>query len=170
MVQGARRRVGFRRRREGRTDYRRRLRLLRSGTARAVVRKSLNQVQVQIVGYDERGDRILASAVSGELRDFGLAGATGNVPAAYLTGLLAGRRAVEKGITGAVLDLGVQRPAAGGRLFAAAKGLVDAGLAVPHGDDVFPSEDRVQGAHLGDARRTEVAAVKAKVQGGTHDA
>src|SRR2546427_4748759 len=100
MVQGARRRVGFRRRREGRTDYRRRLRLLRSGTARAVVRKSLNQVQVQIVGYDERGDRILASAVSGELRDFGLAGGAGGGPPPPLPRLFAGGRAAGGGGAG----------------------------------------------------------------------
>src|SRR3989304_4874432 len=97
MVQGARARVPFRRRREGRTDYRRRLRLLRSGQARAVVRKSLNQTQVQIVAYDERGDRILASAVSRELSDFGWSGTTGDIAAAYLTGVLAGRRAGGRG-------------------------------------------------------------------------
>jgi len=163
MAQGPRHKVPFRRRREGRTDYRRRLRLLRSGEARAVVRKSLNQTQVQIVTYDERGDRVVASAVSGELKEFGWAGAAGNVPAAYLTGLLAGRRAAKHGVTSAVLDLGVQHPTGGGRLFAAAKGLVDAGVAVPHGEDVMPSDERVRGAHLGDARAKEIAAVKAKL-------
>jgi len=166
MAQGARRKVPFRRRREGRTDYRRRLRLLRSGEARAVVRKSLNQTQVQIVAYDERGDRVVASAVSGELKEFGWAGATGNVPAAYLTGLLAGRRAAKHGVKSAVLDLGVQHPTGGGRLFAAARGLVDAGISVPHGEDVMPSDARVRGAHLGDARAKEIAAVKAKLEAG----
>src|SRR3990172_4042860 len=128
MVEGARKRIPFRRRRggrEGRTDYRRRLRLLRSGRLRAVVRKSLNQTQVQIIRYDERGDQVLASAVSNELRGLGWTGTTGNVPAAYLTGLLVGRRAVGAGITAAVLDLGVQKPVGGGRVFAAAKGLID---------------------------------------------
>ena len=164
MVEGARRRVGFRRRREGRTDYRRRLRLLRSGEARAVVRRSLNQTQVQIVAYDERGDRVVASAVSDELKQFGWTGGTGNVPAAYLTGLLAGRRAAKQGVSSAVLDLGVQHPTGGGRLFAAAKGLLDAGVKVPHGEEVLPSDARIRGAHLGEARATEVAAVRAKVE------
>jgi large subunit ribosomal protein L18 len=166
MAQGARRRVPFRRRREGRTDYRRRLRLLRSGDARAVVRKSLNQIQIQIVAYDEKGDRVVASALSGELREFGWTGTTGNVPAAYLTGLLAGRRAAKHGVTSAVLDLGVQRPSVGGRLFAAAKGLVDGGLQVPHGEVVLPSAERIAGAHLGEARRKEIAAVKGKMEAG----
>lgn len=163
MVEGARKRVPFRRRREGRTDYRRRLRLLRSGRVRAVVRKSLNQTQVQIVEYTERGDRILVSAVSNELRDLGWTGTTGNVPAAYLTGLLAGRRAAKAGITAAVLDLGIQKPVHGGRVFAAAKGLVEGGVEVPHGEGVFPSEDRLHGSHLPEARRAQIDAVRAKV-------
>src|SRR2546426_171823 len=152
---GTRRRVPFRRRREGRTDYRRRLRLLRSGEVRAVVRRSLNQTTVQIVRYDEAGDRILAAAVSNELRALGWTGATGNVPAAYLTGWLAGRRAGGKGVANAVLDLGVQRPSPGGRLFAAARGLVDAGLQLPHGEGVFPKDDRVQGKHLPAGKQKE---------------
>jgi len=166
MVQGPRARVPFRRRREGRTDYRRRLRLLRSGQARAVVRKSLNQTQVQIIAYDEKGDHVLASAVSRELADFGWSGTSGNVPAAYLTGLLAGRRAAEKGVKAAVLDVGAQPPSLGGRLFAAAKGLVDAGLEVPHGEAVFPAEDRIAGKHLGEARAKAIAEVRAKVEAG----
>jgi len=164
MAEGARTKVPFRRRREGRTDYRRRLRLLRSGEARAVVRKTLNQTQIQVVAYDERGDRIVASALSGELKAFGWTGGTGNVPAAYLAGLLAGRRAAKNGVTSAVLDLGVQRPTGGGRLFAAAKGLLDGGVAIPHGEDVIPSDERLRGAHLGDARAKEIAAVKAKLE------
>lgn len=164
MVEGARKRVPFRRRREGRTDYRRRIRLLRSGQARAVVRKSLSQTSIQIIAYDERGDRVLVSAVSNELKDLGWTGSTGNVPAAYLTGLLAGRRAVAKGMSAAVLDLGIQRPSPGGRLFAAAKGLVDAGLQVPHGEDVVPAEGRLRGEHLPEARRKEIADVKAKLE------
>lgn len=164
MVGGQRRRVPFRRRREGRTDYRRRLRLLRSGLARAVVRKSLNQTQIQIVGYGDGGDRVVASAVSNELREFGWSGGTGNVPAAYLTGLLAGRRAAKAGVTKAVLDLGLQQPAKGGRLFAAAKGLVDAGVEVPHGEGVFPADPRIRGEHLGGGKSKEIADVRGKVE------
>jgi len=163
MVEGARKRIPFRRRREGRTDYRRRLRLLRSGRVRAVVRKSLNQVQVQLIRYDEHGDRVVVSAVSNELRELGWTGTTGNVPAAYLTGLLAGRRAAGAGITDAVLDLGVQNPTGGGRVFAAAKGLIDGGVALPHGEGVFPSDDRIRGAHLAEARRKEIEDVREKV-------
>ena len=164
MAQGARGRVPFRRRRQGRTDYRRRLRLLRSGLARAVVRKSLNQTQVQIVSYGEGGDRVLVSAVGTELRELGWTGGAGNVPAAYLVGLLAGRRAKAAGVPKVVLDLGLQQPVKGGRLFAAAKGLVDAGVELPHGEDVFPSDARLRGEHLGEERAKEIASVRAKLE------
>jgi len=62
------------------------------------------------------------------------------------------------------LDLGVQKPAVGGRVFAAAKGLIDGGVALPHGDGVFPSDDRIRGAHLAEARRKEIADVRARLE------
>jgi len=159
-------RVPFRRRREGRTDYRRRLNLLRAEIPRAVVRKTNTGVVVQLSEYTERGDKVLASAVANELRKLGWSGATGNIPAAYLTGFLAGKRAAAKGVTSAVLDLGRQHPTKGGRLFAVLKGLLDAGLAIPHDKSVLPAEDRIKGAHLGDGAAAKFAATKAKVEAG----
>src|SRR3970282_958035 len=96
--QGPHYRVPFRRRREGRTDYRHRSRLLRSGKPRAVVRKTLEQTIVPIGEPAKVGDTVLAAATSRDLVKQGWGAGTGNVPAAYLTGYLAGRRAVAKGI------------------------------------------------------------------------
>lgn len=148
MRQGPHFRVPPRRRREGRTDYRVRSRLLRGGKPRVVVRKTLNQTIVQFVSTDPAGDRVLASAQSNELRESGWSAGTGNLPAAYLTGYLAGRRAAAKGLKEAILDIGVQRPSKGGRLFAAVQGLLDAGVAVPHSPEVLPSKERVRGDHI----------------------
>jgi len=67
MKQGPRYYTKPRRRREGKTDYRKRLRLLKSRKTRIVVRNSLKNICVQFVGYDEVGDKILASAISKEL-------------------------------------------------------------------------------------------------------
>ena len=159
-------RVPLRRRREGRTDYRRRLRLLRADVPRAVVRKTNTGVIVQVTQFTERGDTILASAVARDLLKLGWTGPTGNVPAAYLTGFLAGRRAVGKGITSAVLDIGRQTPTKGGRLFAVLKGLVDAGLEIPHDAEVLPGDDRIRGAHLPPEIGKTFEAAKAKVEAG----
>ncbi len=162
--QGPHFRVAFRRRREAKTDYRRRQRLLRSSVPRAVVRKTLNQTLVQIVEADVGGDRVLASARSLDLKEHGWSVGTGNVPAAYLTGYLAGKRAMAKGVKGAVLDIGLQEPTKGGRVFAALQGLVDAGVQVPHNKEILPGKERIRGEHIGDAVVKTFDAVKAKLE------
>lgn len=151
MATGPRYKVPFRRRREGRTDYRHRAALLRGKLPRAVVRKSNRNITVQLVTYDDKGDKVLASAVSTELADMGWSKSGKSTPGAYLTGLLAGKRAAEKGLETAVLDIGLREPVKGALIFAALKGLVDAGLDIPHSDKMFPSDDRVAGKHMKDA-------------------
>jgi len=98
-MQGPRFSVKPRRRREGKTDYRKRLKLLRSKKVRMVVRKSIKNTQIQFVEYKEDGDNILISAKSDELiKKFNWKFSTSSTPAAYLTGVLAGKRAKDKGI------------------------------------------------------------------------
>lgn len=163
-AQGPHYRVGFRRRRESRTDYRLRARLLRSEKPRAVVRKTLNQMIVQIVEANPAGDRIVASATSRELRKHGWAAGTGNVPAAYLTGFLAGHRASGKGVAEAILDIGLHKPTKGGRVFAALQGLLDAGVAIPHSKDILPSKERLRGEHIHEDLAKSLDDVKAKLE------
>ncbi len=148
MAKGPTYRVKFRRRREGKTNYYRRRRLLLSRKPRLVVRKTNTRTIVQIINAQVTGDVTLSSAVSSELKNYGWNAGIGNTPAAYLTGLLAGRRAVEKGISEAVLDLGLHPPVRGSKIYAALKGAVDAGLVVPHDSEILPSEDRLTGKHI----------------------
>lgn len=164
MTQGPRARVPFRRRRQGKTDYRKRLRLLKGGMPRAILRKSLQNTTVQIAVYEPTGDKVVCSAVSKELKRYGWTGGAGNVPAAYLTGFLAGKRAKAKGVDVAVLDIGLNTPARGSRVFACLKGLLDAGIDIPHGDEVLPSPDRLQGKHLGENVMKAFKDVKAKLE------
>ncbi len=148
MARNARHKVPFRRRREGKTDYRARLALIKSKVPRAVVRRSLKNINVQFIEFHMEGDRILAAATTMELKKYGWSHATCNVPAAYLTGYIAGKRALKNGVEHAVLDIGLMRPTNGNRSFAALKGMIDAGMEIPHSDDILPSEERIQGAHL----------------------
>ncbi len=138
--------VPHRRRRELKTDYQKRLRLLKSGKPRIVVRKSVKNVTCQVVEYQPSGDRTLFSADSRELKKLGWNAGTGNIPSAYLTGLLCGTRA--KGIKEAVLDSGLHRSTKGSRLYAALKGVVDGGLKIPHSEEILPDEDRLKGQHI----------------------
>ena len=135
-----------RRRTEGKTDYRQRLRLLLSQKPRVVVRKSLKHMIVQLVSPSEQGDVTLVSAISSELKKFGLK-STGNTPAAYLTGLLFGLRAT-KVAKEAVLDIGLQTSSPGSKIYAALKGMIDAGMSIPHDPVMFPSEERIRGEHI----------------------
>lgn len=150
MAQGPTYRVKFRRRREGRTNYYRRRRLLLSKQPRLVVRKTGTKTIVQFSEAQVTGDSTLASAASTELAPLGWKGGLGNLPAAYLTGLLAGRRARERKVSSAVLDIGLHPPIKGSKVFAALKGAIDAGLEIKHNPDVFPEEDRLTGKHIVD--------------------
>ncbi len=164
MSTGPRYRVHFRRRREGKTDYRVRLKLLKSGRARAVVRLSGRRVRVALVVYDPSGDRVVAVAESSELGSLGFPAASlASTPAAYLTGYLAGLRAKAASTTEAILDAGLRHPTAGGRLAAALKGLLDAGITIPHGDAGLPTADRIAGGHLPKPLPQPVEAYKLKL-------
>jgi len=167
MTHGPRYNVKPRRRREGRTDYRKRLRLLRSEKIRMVVRKSLKNTQIQLIEYKEEGDNILVSANSKELKSkYNWKFSTSTTPAAYLTGLLAGIRAKEKGINECVLDTGRNPPAKGSKIFASLKGLVDAGVECPHSEERIPSDDRILGKHLNKDILPAVNDIKSKITGG----
>ena len=151
MATGPSYRVPFRRRREGKTDYRSRRALVLSRLPRLVVRRTLNHIIVQIVEAETTGDRVVVSAHSRELaKTYGWQGDSGNVPAAYLTGLLCGFKAMVHGVKKAVLDIGLHSPSKGARVFAALKGAVDAGVTVPRSEDMLPDETRTSGKHIAD--------------------
>ncbi|MFO8052095.1 MAG: 50S ribosomal protein L18 [Thermoplasmatota archaeon] len=145
MAHGPRYNVPFRRRREGKTDYRARLALLKSRKPRAVVRKSLSGMQVQLIEYADEGDRVVVNASYKDLRKMGWSYSLKDISASYLVGLMAAVRAGKAEIDEAVLDLGIQEPTKGSRVFATLKGLLDGGLEVPHGDGIFPEEERLTG-------------------------
>lgn len=140
--------ASYRRKRQGRTDYRKRLKMLVSGTPRLIVRRTNKNMIVQVVEYADIGDKVVATANSSELKKSGWKYATGNIPAAYLTGMLAAQKAKKKGITNAIVDLGLQHPKSKSRLYAAVKGAVDNGLKIPVSEDVFPTADRLSGKHI----------------------
>ena len=151
MAKGPSYRVQFRRRREGRTDYKARESMLLSRRPRLVARCSHKNMIVQVVAAKPHGDEVTVSACSRELtREYGWKASRGNVPAAYLTGLLCGHRAVASGIKEAILDVGLQTPSRGARLLAALRGVIDTGVAVPHDETVLPDESRIGGQHIVD--------------------
>ncbi len=150
MAKGPRYRVHFRRRREGKTDYRHRRAAVASNLPRGVVRCSSRYIYVQLIDFDLKGDKVLASASSKELAKMGWTKGTSNTSAAYLAGFLAGKRAVDNKVKKAILDIGLHAPTKGTKVFAALKGMVDAGLDIPHDPEIIPDESRIKGEHIGD--------------------
>jgi len=148
MATGPRYTVPMRRRREARTDYHQRLRLLKSGKPRLVARKSNKHTRAQLVVTGPQGDETVASAASTDLSEYGWEAPTGNMPAAYLTGLLAGLRALDAGYEEAVLDIGLNSPTPGNKVFAVQEGAIDAGLEIPHNDAVLAEWPRTRGEHI----------------------
>ena len=138
-------RLPYRRRLQGKTNYKKRLKLLKSRKPRLVIRRTNKYIILQITEFTNKGDKILYSANSKELSKFGWNLSFKNLPAAYLTGLLLGKK-INKKLNEAILDIGVQEK--GSKLFAALKGVIDSGLNVPHGKDMFPSDDLISGKHI----------------------
>jgi len=140
--------VRYRRKREGKTDYKKRLALLSSGKPRIVIRRSLKNIWLQIVEFDPKGDKVLVSAHSRELIKYGWKASRVNMSAAYICGLILGKKAAAKGIKEAVLDLGMNVSIKGGVWYAALKGCLDAGLNIPHSKGVLPDDKRIGGEHV----------------------
>jgi len=148
MAHGSRYKVALRRRREGKTDYGARLKLIALDKHRLVVRVTGNHTIAQIIDLELSGDQTLVSAGSQELKNMGWLGSGKNTSAAYLTGYLCGKKAVKEGIDAAVLDMGLQSSTKGSRVYAVLKGAIDAGLEIPYNDVVLPDEDRIKGEHI----------------------
>jgi len=136
---------------------------------RLVVRVSNKRVICQMVKAYPKGDITLAYADSSELRAYNIKFGLKNFSACYLTGLLLGSRVMrqsklksiykgnkekigvsflEANIAGqpatyrAILDIGLKRPTLGSKVFAALKGVCDAGVYVPHKSKLFFGYDK----------------------------
>ena len=149
MARNSRYCTPYTRRKEAKTDYGARRALILSGRARVAIRSSLKNVIAQIVTAKPEGDKILISAHSRELaRKYGWKASRGNLPTAYLTGLLCGLKARSHGLEEAIPDIGLNSPSKGSRVFAVLKGLLDAGVSVPIDEKKLPIEKRLNGEHI----------------------
>lgn len=168
MAHGKNQRLRYKRRRNGETDYRRRMRMLRGGMVRAVVRVSNTQTICQLVDYQSGGDDILVSIDGKTLVDkFGwpIDASRKSVPASYLTGFAMGKAAMSAGHDEAILDIGLAAATSGNRVFAALKGMIDAGLEMPHGEDALPEDDRINGSHIDESIANAVESTKKAIEG-----
>ena len=125
------------------------------------VQISNENTHVQIHKPEMAGDKVIASAHSRYLVSKGWKGSRKNIPAAYLTGYLAGKKAKGKGVKNAILYSGTRKYTQ--RMAAALKGIVDAGLEVPADSETFPPEQRIKGEHL--SVKNDVNQIKSTIDG-----
>ena len=167
-MRGNRQRSVLRRRKAGLTDYRRRLRLLRSEQPRAVVRVSNTRTSCQLVTWAVEGDKVALNVTGNDLvKKFSWPDnmSKKSVPASYLVGYALGKAAISAGHEDAVLDIGLAASTPGSRVFAALRGMVEAGLNVPHSEEILPDDDRINGAHIDEAVANAIETTKASIEG-----
>tara|TARA_B100000003_G_C10828186_1_gene329808 strand:+ start:194 stop:709 length:516 start_codon:yes stop_codon:yes gene_type:complete len=168
MAKGRNQRLRFKRRRNAETDYHRRSRMLRGGLPRAVVRVSNTQVTCQLVIYEPEGDKVISSINGKTLVDkhkWPSNLSRKSIPACYLAGFALAKSAISSGHSKAILDIGLAASSSGSRAYAALKGMVEAGLEIPHSEGVLPSEGRIIGEHIDEGLAKAVEATKKSIEG-----
>ncbi len=167
MTSGPTYKTQFKRRIEQKTDYKKRLAILKSKKDRVVLRISSSQVKAQIIRYNKDGDNTIVSAYSKELVALGYTGNLKNTPSVYLTTLLLCQKAKKAGIKEVVFDLGARNYKSGNKIFAGLKAIVDSGIDCPHNEKAFPQKDRIEGkvisGHLKKPVDKDFVTVKEKI-------
>jgi len=161
MAENTNFKVPHKRRRNQKTDYQQRHKLLKSGKPRVVVRTSNKHTKLHLSFYKQEGDENKYFTSTEELKEHGWEHHTGNIPAAYLAGYLLGSKAEEDE---AVLDIGLREYKPGSRVFAAVRGMQDAGLQVPAGEEAIPVEERLRGEHIKEMKDVDVPSDFEKVK------
>jgi len=140
--------IDKRRRIENKTNYRRRLGLLKSNSLRLVIRKTNKYLILQIIESKNSEDKVVYSANTKDLLKLGWPetklGSLKSVTASYLAGLLLGKKAknIKERL---VLDLGLIPNTKGSRVYAAVKGIADSGIEINFDEKVIPSKDAIEG-------------------------
>ena len=139
-----------RRRLENKTNYRKRLILLKSNLPRLVVRKTNRYLIVQITESVLAQDKIICSVNTKELLKHGWdkkkSGSLKSIAAGYLAGLLIGKKA--KGIKKLILDMGLIPSTKGSRVYAVLKGVSDSGIKIKFNEKIIPAKEKLEGKNI----------------------
>jgi large subunit ribosomal protein L18 len=132
--------------RQRKTNYRKRSGILIGRRPFIITKISGQNISAQALKPTLTGDIVIASAHSRELIRHGWKGSMNSMPACYLTGLLLGKKSIQKGATNAVLYTG-NNPFTT-KVAACLKGIVDSGINIPVFKESLPGDDRVSGKHI----------------------
>lgn len=159
-----------RRRRESKTDYNIRIKLLKGGVPRIIFRKSNRYTIAQYVISNEARDSVVTGITSRILLKYGwpedMKGSLKSIPASYLTGFLLGKRITEKKLETPIVDIGMIRSVNKNRAFSFIKGLVDGGVKIKYSEGAFPNEERIKGKNLKRDFSVMFGRIKSKIEEG----
>ena len=145
-------RMNKRRRRENKTDYGKRIKLLKGGVPRIVFRKNNKYIIAQYVTSKQAQDKIEFGIISKDLISHGWPkenqGSLKSIPAAYLTGFLMGKKITEKALENPIIDFGMNRMLYKTKTYAFLKGVIDSGIKIDSKEEIFPEQERIQGKHM----------------------
>ena len=134
--------------RSDKTNYRKRAAVIIGRHSFITVKVTDQNVAAQVLKPTPTGDLVIASVHSRELAKQGWKGSMNSLPACYLTGLLLGKKAQEKGTNRAILYSGKDHFTT--RVAACVKGIADSGVSIPMSEESFPDSDRISGQHIAD--------------------
>jgi large subunit ribosomal protein L18 len=137
-----------RRRMENKTNYNKRLKLLKGKSPRLVVRKTNKYIILQIIESKDAQDKVIYSTSTKDLLKLGWpkdkSGSLKSLSASYLAGLSLGKKA-GKLKERVIVDTGLIPNTKGSRIYAAVKGIADSGIEINFDEKVIPSKDRIEG-------------------------
>jgi len=133
---------------ERKTNYTKRLILLKGDYPRLVVRKTNKYIIMQIIESKHAQDKVLYSVITKDLLKQGWPenkkGSLKSLAASYLAGLLLGNKAKDKIKGKIILDTGLIPSTKGSRVYAVVKGVADSGIKIDFNEKVMPSEERIK--------------------------
>ena len=159
--------VQKRRRREYKTEYGKRFKLLKSGAPRIVFRKTNKYIIAQYVTSKEAQDRVIIEIDSRKLLKYGwperAKGRLKSITASYLTGYLIGKKILDKKLEKPIVDFGMIMMLHKSKVYAFLKGLVDSGIEISCKEEAFPNESRIKGEHM--KNKVPFNEIKSKIDG-----
>ncbi|MCA9487669.1 MAG: hypothetical protein KC516_01770 [Nanoarchaeota archaeon] len=156
------------RRIERKTDYKRRMNLLKGNVPRLVFRRTNTRLLAQYVSSEEAKDKIIFGVDTKALMNYGwpkeFSGSLKSIPAAYLLGYLSAKKINDSKLEMPIVDLGMIRVLPKTKVFGFLKGLVDGGVKTTEKSEKFPEEERIQGKNLKEDFSKHFNAIKSKIE------
>jgi large subunit ribosomal protein L18 len=141
-----------RRRKENKTDYNKRLKLLKGEKPRIVFRKTNKFIISEYIASKEAQDKVIVGFDSRKLNEYGwpkdAQGSLKSTTASYFTGYLIGKTVIKQKLETPVIDTGMNRVLHKNKIYAFLKGVIDSGIKINCEKKFFPDESRIKGQHM----------------------